>query len=82
MIILSKKNKNLAQIHPDLCGHMHVPTNENIFIMAWIDDYTNMCWVYLLKSKSKSFETFINFHAWIQNDAQSHSGSLYTNNGN
>eukprot|EP00253_Pinus_taeda_P002192 PITA_02192 len=40
-----------------------------------------MCWVYLLKNKSDAFQTFKNFHAWIENDAQSHIGSIRTANG-
>eukprot|EP00253_Pinus_taeda_P027245 PITA_27245 len=40
-----------------------------------------MCWVYLLKKKSEAFETFENFHAWIENDAQSHIGSIRASNG-
>eukprot|EP00253_Pinus_taeda_P015766 PITA_15766 len=40
-----------------------------------------MCWVYLLKNKSDAFQTFKNFHKWIENDAQSHIGSIRTNNG-
>ena len=34
-----------------------------------------MCWVLLLlllKNKSDAFETFKKFHAWIENDAQTH----------
>ena len=40
-----------------------------------------MCWIYLLKNKSDAFQTFKNFHAWIENDAQNHIGSLCTDNG-
>eukprot|EP00253_Pinus_taeda_P034343 PITA_34343 len=42
-----------------------------------------MCWVYLLKNKSDAFQTFKNFHKWIENDAQSHIGSIriHTDNG-
>jgi transposase InsO family protein len=40
-----------------------------------------MCWVYLLKHKSQAFETFKNFHVWIENEAQSHIGTLCTDNG-
>eukprot|EP00253_Pinus_taeda_P029619 PITA_29619 len=40
-----------------------------------------MCWVYLLKKKSDSFQTFRNFHKWIENDAQPHIGSIHTDNG-
>ena len=47
-------------------------TNGNKYMMTSIDDYTKMCWVYLLKNKSDAFQTFKNFHAWIKNDAQSH----------
>lgn len=46
-------------------------------MMTFIDGYTRMCWVYLLKSKSKVFETFKIFHAWIENDAQYHIFSIY-----
>jgi transposase InsO family protein len=49
--------------------------------MNFIDDYTRMCWVYLLKDKSQAFETFKFFHVWIQNEAQSRIGSLRTDNG-
>ena len=61
---------------------MVVPSaNENKYIISFIDDYTRMCWVYLLKDKSQVFETFKNFHVWIQNEAQSHIGSLCIDNG-
>ena len=61
---------------------MPVPSaNGNKYIMTFIDDYTRMCWVYLLKNKSNAFQTFKNFHTWIENDAQSHIGSIRTDNG-
>jgi len=50
-------------------------------MMKFIDDYTRMCWVYLLKNKSDAFQTFKNYHTWIENDAQSHIVSICTNNG-
>jgi hypothetical protein len=69
-------------IHSDLCGPMPIPSaNGYKYIMTFIDDYTKMCWVYLLRDKSKAFETFKNFHVWIQNEAQSHIGSLRIDNG-
>ena len=48
--------------------------------MTFIDDYTRMCWVYFLKNKSDSFQIFKKFHAWTENDAQSHIGSIHTGN--
>ena len=69
MIHISKHRK-FELIHSDLCGPMLVPSaNGNKYIMTFIDDYTKMCWVYLLKNKSNAFETFKNFHKWIENDA-------------
>ena len=55
--------------------------NGNKYMMTFIDDYTRMCWIYLLKNESDAFQTFKNFHAWIENDAQTHIGSLRTDNG-
>lgn len=40
-----------------------------------------MWWVYLLKNKSEAFEIFKNFYACIENDAQSHIGTIFTYNG-
>lgn len=61
---------------------MPIPSaNENKYMMTFIDDYTRMCWVYLLTNKYEAFQTFKIFHAWIKNDAQSHIGYLHTNNG-
>jgi len=61
---------------------MCVPsTNGNKDMMTFIDDYTRMCWVYLLKNKPEAFQTFKNFHAWIENDAQYHIASIHNNNG-
>ena len=78
----SRAHRKLELIHSDLCGPMPVPSaNGNKYIMTFIDDYTRMCWVYLLKNKSDAFLTFKNFHKWIENDAQSHIGSIRTDNG-
>ena len=49
--------------------------------MAFIDYYTNMCWVYLLNHKYEAFDTFRNFHVWIENEAQSHIATLHSDNG-
>ena len=61
---------------------MHVVSIDgNKYIMIFIDDYTKRCRNYLLKDKSQAFETFKNFHVWIENESQIHIGSLRTNNG-
>ena len=35
----------------------------------------------LLKTKSEAFQTFNNFHAWIENQAQLRIGTFCYNNG-
>ena len=49
--------------------------------MTFIDDYSRMCWVYLLKTKSEAFQTFKNFHEWIDNQAQARIGTFRFDNG-
>ena len=50
--------------------------------MTFVDDYPRMCSVYLLKKKYKVFQTFKNFHAWIENQAQAHIGKFHFDNVN
>jgi hypothetical protein len=52
----------------------------NKYIMNFIDDYTGMCCVYLLKHKYQAFETFKNFHVWIESEAQSCIGTICIDN--
>jgi len=55
--------------------------NRKKYMMTFIYDYNKMCWVYLLKNKYNVFKTFKNFHAWIENYAQSHIVSIRIDNG-
>ena len=56
---------------------MPIPSaNGNKYLMTFVDDYSRMCWAYLLKTKSKAFQTLKNFHAWIENQAQACIGTV------
>jgi hypothetical protein len=81
----SRACRKIELVHFDLCVPMLVPyaNGNKIYIMTFIDDYTRMYWVYLLKYKSQAFETFKIFHVWIPNEAQSclgSNGKEYTSN--
>lgn len=79
---ISKECGKLGLIHSDLCGPVPIQSvNGNKYIMSFIDDYTRMCWVSLLKDKLEGFETFKKFHVWIQNGAQTKIGILRIYNG-
>ena len=61
---------------------MPVPiANGNKYILTFIDDYSRMCWVYLLKEKSQVFYVFKKFHLLIKNEAQLTIGTIRTDNG-
>ena len=49
--------------------------------MTFVNDYSRMCSVYLLKTKSEAFQTFKKFHAWIENQARELIGNFYYGNG-
>ena len=60
---------------------MPIPSvNGNKYLMNFVDDYSRMCWVYLLKTKSEAFQTFKNFHAQIENQAQACIGTFRQDN--
>jgi transposase InsO family protein len=74
--------RKLELIHSNSRGTMPIPSAfGNKYIVNFIDDYTRMCWVYLLKPKSQAFETFKIFHLWIENEAQSRIDTLSIDNG-
>jgi hypothetical protein len=78
----SRASRKFGIIHSDLCGPMPVQyANGNKYLLTFIDDYTRMCWVYLLKEKSQVFATFKNFHLWITNETQLNIGTLRSENG-
>ena len=73
--ILGKHSKNpfhefnlracikLELIHSDLCGPMPIiSANGNKYLMNFVDDYTRMYWVYLLKKKSEAYGAFKKIH--------------------
>lgn len=68
---VSRSSRKLGLIHSDLCGTMHVlTTNGNKYIITFIDDYSRICWVYLLKEKSQVFNLFKIFHVMVKNDTK------------
>jgi hypothetical protein len=74
---MSRASIKLGLIHSNLSGPMHVPSaNDNKYMMTFIDEYTRMCWVYLLKEKSQAFDTFKKFHLWIKNETQLNIGTV------
>ena len=57
-------SKPLELIHTDICGPMRKrsPRGEKYYIL-FIDDFSRMCWIGLLKHKDEAFEKFQIFKA-------------------
>ena len=69
-------------MHYDLCGPMSISsTNGKKYLVISIDDYTRMYQVYLSKHNYDAFETFKNFHVWIESEAPYCIGTIFSDNG-
>lgn len=51
------------------------------YYLVIVDHYTRYNWLYLLKQKSQTRETFIAFKALVENRFQRKIGTLYSDNG-
>jgi hypothetical protein len=51
------------------------------YFILFIDDYTRMTWVYVLKEKSKDFEKFKIFQHMVENETREKVASMRTDNG-
>jgi len=53
-----------------LCGptRKNSPRGEEYFIL-FIDDFSRMCWIGLLKHKDEAFEKFKAFKALVENES-------------
>ena len=63
-------SKPLELIHTDLCGptRKKSPHGEEYFIL-FIDDFSKMCWIGLLKHKDEAFEKFKAFKSLVENES-------------
>jgi len=58
-------------VHSDLCGPIPTPSaHGNKYFMTFVDDIPRMCWDLLFKDKSRIIQTFKDFHALIEKQAQ------------
>ncbi|XP_022753636.1 uncharacterized protein LOC111301927 [Durio zibethinus] len=62
--------EKLQLVHNDLCGPMkNFSLNGSRYFIAFIDDFTRMCWIYFMKQKSEVANVFWKFKAWIENQS-------------
>ncbi|KAM2855117.1 hypothetical protein FF1_025475 [Malus domestica] len=69
-------------VHSDIWGPSRVSSFDGYkYYVTFIDDYSRVTWVYLLKSKSEFFYAFKDFHKFIINQFSSKLSILQSDNG-
>ena len=63
-------SRPLELVHTDVCGpsRKRSPRGEEYFIL-FIDDFSRMCWIGLMKHKDEAFEKFKSFKALVENES-------------
>ena len=82
----SKTPKVLELIHTNICGPMNTTSVGNAkYFLLFIDDYSRITSVYFLKHRSKAFDKFREYKAYVENfhnlkikQLQSDNGKEYT----
>lgn len=71
-----RATRPLYLVHSDICGPVNIPTQEGYrYFVTFIDDYTHMTVLYLMKTKDEMFECFKRFKAM----SESHFGKRLSN---
>ena len=75
-------SKKLQLIHTDIAGPQRMPfLKGNLYYIAFIDDFTRMCWIFFLKYKSEVAQVFWNFKAKVENESSCRIQTLRSDNG-
>eukprot|EP00253_Pinus_taeda_P011331 PITA_11331 len=63
-------SRPLELVHTDVCGPSRIrsPRGEEYFIL-FIDDYSRMVWIRLMKQKDEAFKKFKSFKALVENES-------------
>lgn len=63
-------SRPLELVHIDVCGpsRKKSPRGEEYFIL-FIDEFSRMCWIGLMKHKDEAFEKFKSFKALVENES-------------
>lgn len=72
----------LYLVHADVCGPMQNESNGgNMYFLLFVDDYSRMSWVYVLKFKHEVLTCFKNFLALVERQSGKKLKILRTNKG-
>lgn len=78
---VSRKANPLDLVHSDVCTMPVKSFGGALYFVTFIDDCTRKGWVYLLKSKSETFNAFKKFHAFVTTQKSTKLKCLRSDNG-
>ncbi|GJQ90739.1 putative RNA-directed DNA polymerase [Tanacetum coccineum] len=66
---LYKEKEKLKLIHADICGPIspEIPAGNRYFFL-FVDDFSHVMWVYMLKSKDEALDMFHKFRVLVENE--------------
>lgn len=78
----SRSQEILELVHTDLCGPMENKSLGNaLYFLIFIDDDSQMCFVYFLQSKHQTFKYFKEFQKLVENQKSKKIKVLRSDNG-
>ena len=77
-----RSTRKLQLVHSDVCGPMPTESlGSKKYFVSFIDDYSRLCRIFLIRHKSDVFEKFKEFEASVTNECGLSIGTLRTYNG-
>lgn len=78
----SRASELLEVIHSDVCGPMStVSLGGNKYYVSFIDDYSRMTKVYMIKNKSQVFDCFVKYKNLVENQLNRKIKKIRSDNG-
>lgn len=77
-----RSKEHLQVVHSDVCGPMETPTlSGNRYFVTFVDEFSRMTWVFLIKFKSEVLELFKKYKKRVENESERRIKLLRTDGG-
>lgn len=77
-----RSNDLLGVVHSDVCGPFEVPSlGGNKYFVSFIDEFSKMMWLYLIRTKGEVFEIFQKFKSMAEKQSDRFLKILRTDGG-
>ncbi|WVZ01111.1 hypothetical protein V8G54_027180 [Vigna mungo] len=80
--LVMRSKERLEVVHSDVCGPMETPTlSGNRYFVTFVDEFSRMTWVFLIKLKSEALEVFKRYKNQVENESERQIKLLRTDGG-